>query len=308
MEQQIDETLIIHGYKLVKYLNHGSFGNVYIVRSLKYNIDFVCKVAINYFIDQSSSLSFMHEAEILTMLNHPNIVKIYDIFSENGKMFIILEYCSGGSLKDVISQGQTDPKRIIQYAFEIVNALEYMHNLGYAHCDIKPSNILLDEYGRAKIADFGLSRLVDHSKNEEISCGSLSYMAPEIIMSLGTDPFKSDIWAFGITLYYLATGKLPYTGKSYKKLMSEIYLGYTPITENSLKVNEMAKVLDMVIEACLKINPAERPTFSDVKIILQQAFKKSSRSRSYSTKSLFKPNISHVTLKLRNKIAVISSI
>lgn len=173
----MQETLLRHGYTYNNPIGRGGFGSCHLVTSMKYKQQFVCKVLNNSNINGDNAISFHREVSALNDLDHPNIIQIYDVFQESGLMFIILEYCPGGTLKDLLDQyhGVKGPI-LYDYTKQIVQALKYVHSKGYAHNDIKPANIFITSHGKVKLADFGLTE-----KSVYDTCkftGSFDYMAP----------------------------------------------------------------------------------------------------------------------------------
>ncbi|OHT14567.1 CAMK family protein kinase [Tritrichomonas foetus] len=221
--EELKRILIEHQYEYSRPIGHGAFGSVFHVHSLKYKLrDFVVKrIAINCDGGNSSNSSYenaAHEASVLIKLCQPNIISMYDFFpDENQKnLFIILEYCPGGSLQSVIDKhGRILPPKLITYTKQIIEALIYCHGHNVAHRDIKPANILIDSYERLKLADFGLSMKFDANDDKLLSfAGSRAYMAPEVVSRIPNDPFLADIWSLGITLYTMAVGTTPWPDDS----------------------------------------------------------------------------------------------
>lgn len=260
MNTDIACALKYHDYELVRYLDNGAFGSCFLVKSLKYKMEFVCKASNTNNLTEKYIQSFVGEAEILSKLNHPNIVRIYDYFIEDGKMFIILEYCSNGSLLDMLRENPNIEKsKMIKYSYQIIDALAFMHSKGIAHCDIKLSNILIDAYDRVKICDFGLSHYIkEDAESDRRIRGTLNYMAPEVILGVEYCPFKADVWALGVTLYALISNQFPFTGKDHHSMLREIKLGYVRIYSN---FGPLAGIVDQ----CLKLEPSERPSLKQLK-------------------------------------------
>lgn len=265
MHEEIASILKEHGYEFKNYINKGAFGFCYLVRSNKYGIDFVCKCTFNCQSNQSFITSYEREVKALLNLNHPHIVRVYDIFTEGNFLFLIMEYCSGGSMQSMIEQKKVDPKShsSLQILHQVINAINYMHERGFAHCDIKPSNILIDEFGRAKLADFGLTHFVGSAgqDNETNYGGSFSFMAPELLKYKKCDPFKSDVWALGVTLYYFFTRHLPFKGKSMEQMLCQIQAGPFP-------VKGCPKYMTQIIEGCLRYSASKRLTITQIKSIV----------------------------------------
>ncbi|OHS94546.1 hypothetical protein TRFO_39271 [Tritrichomonas foetus] len=198
-------------------------------------------------IDENGNVTDM-ELYALTLLDHPNIIRVYDYFASNCYLFLILEYCNGGTLQDKINNCESykkgeapDPQVVFKIVESITSALKICHNSNIAHRDIKPENIFFDEYNRPKLADFGLSSLIGNDSMVNEACGSIGYLAPEIFANSSCppesqrkcennqknasinidflknstyDPYKADIWSLGVTFYVMLTGHLPFTSQS----------------------------------------------------------------------------------------------
>ncbi|EAY04133.1 AGC family protein kinase [Trichomonas vaginalis G3] len=259
MKANIVTILKYHDYEIVKYLDHDSYRSCFLIKSLKYDMNFVCKVSRTTDLPQEYLASFYGEAEILSKLNHPNIVRIYDYFIEQDISFIILEYCSNGSLLDLVkTQKRITQEKINKYTLQIVDALSFMHSKGIAHCDIKLSNILIDQYDRAKLCDFGLSHYITNDSNkinDNKIRGTLNYMAPEVIIGKEFCPFKSDVWSFGVTFPFISRD--PFT------ILRDIKNGYIKIFP---RYGPLARIADQ----CLNLDPLERPTMAQIKFKIYQ--------------------------------------
>ncbi|EAX86163.1 AGC family protein kinase [Trichomonas vaginalis G3] len=281
--QTVVKALSEHDYEIVKYLNKGGFGTCYIVKSLKYEIQFVCKVS------NDTTGDFIREQKALTSFDHPNIVRVYDAFTYEKYLFLILEYCSGGSLLSLInSHKKISVSQMLKYSRDIIQALDYMHGLGFAHCDIKPSNVLIDEFGRAKLCDFGLTIFTNQGKKQNNRiCGSVNYMAPEMALNREYDPIKCDIWSLGVTLYHFATGKVPYNGNHLKYISAELKFD----REDFKHVPEQ---MAFIIEKCLRLNQDERYTSRQLLKCIDQIPQLSSQSRSKSVSRPFTSAASHI--------------
>jgi serine/threonine protein kinase len=127
---------------------------------------------------------------------------------------MVLEYCPGGSLFDMISDGPIPMARLWPLGKQVLDALIACHQHGIAHLDIKPQNILLDKFGRAKLCDFGLARRVEIGRLTQQFKGSVAFLAPEILRKQHYDPFKADVWSLGVTFYVCASGHLPWPTKA----------------------------------------------------------------------------------------------
>lgn len=154
----------------------------------------------------------------------------------------------------ISNNANKDPDLLLNYARQMAAGLSYLHSREIVHLDIKPSNLLFDEYNRLKIADFGLSQNVKYGEKIEKFHGTTFYMAPEIIKKKKFDPYKANSWSFGVTLYQLAAGKLPWHSHDINALLNEIPMG---LIKFSRKVPPQ---LRPIIAACMRLNHEERPT------------------------------------------------
>ncbi|OHS97375.1 Aurora kinase [Tritrichomonas foetus] len=230
---EIKEILNQHNYDLIKMVGKGGFSVVFLVTSRKYNnTEFVVKAV---FLNRSESTNdqlIKNEIDSLEKLNHPNIIKLYEYFQENNIIFLILEYCQNGSILSKIKKnGHFDKAQFMHYSQQILSALQFCHQHGIAHRDIKPENILIGPNDKIRIADFGMSRSFDLTvgdPNCSLEGGSLSYMSPEMLNNSDYNPFQADVFALGITFYYMIYGKLPYHYSNKKDLRAAIKLGIIP--------------------------------------------------------------------------------
>ena len=209
---------------------------------------------------------FTREARMLQKLNHPNIVRFFGLDQDDLLAFILMEYIDGISLKTEIFRARSVgmPLHLVKKIIDpISSALHYAHNNGYIHCDIKPTNILIEKTGRVVLTDFGIARMSDAATATMVGIGSPAYMAPEQIR--GKDPTpQTDIYALGIVLFEMLTGgERPFTGEhaeitgtsSEKVRWEQLHLDAPSLHEiNSNIPNE----LDAIVQKCLKKNPTQR--------------------------------------------------
>ena len=265
---EVDKLLRARGYELDQKLGQGGFAVVYKVMSQKFpGYVFVAKVMHFDSSDHGRVEAFDNEIGALCRMDHPNVIKIYDHFIEGTYYFQILEYCERGSLKDMMNGRELPIKQLRRYMQGVVRGLVECHRKGMVHNDIKPANILVDGNDRAKLADFGLSKLYkDREGDSEVGFikGSLPFIAPEMLCRTYAHPtvdrFKTDVWALGITLFQLGTGRLPWTGHTRGEMLEEIKQGAVTLPiwlENTLK---------QTIKAILV--PADRrPSIEDVELL-----------------------------------------
>jgi len=161
---------------------------------------------------------FLREAQALARLNHPNVVSVYDFGERNGTYFLLMEYVEGTHLRDLLESGRLRPEDALRLVPEICAGLQYAHEEGIVHRDIKPENILIDRNGRAKIADFGLVRMLGQDGQDEGDwrltrasqvMGTPQYMAPEQLNRPRDVDHRADIYSLGVVLYEMLTSELP---------------------------------------------------------------------------------------------------
>lgn len=193
-------------YKIVAPLGSGGFGAVYRARDTWIDKDVAIKVP------HKQNLNFtelLREPRLLAALDHPNIVSITTAEKQDNIFFIVMEYVDGRTLDDVIAaEGALDVTKAVDYACQIGQALEHAHRQGVIHRDLRPPNVLVSGAGVLKVADFGTSRFLEIAAHGNTVIGSPPYMAPEQFD--GKAVFASDLYSFGITLYQMLTGVLPY--------------------------------------------------------------------------------------------------
>ena len=281
IEAEIKDTLEEHGYTLGAALGKGSFAKCFIVHSHKYQTEFVCKV-INHAISKTANMNlvkrtYVSEIEALSHLTHPNITHIYDHFEDDNYLFIIMEYCEMGSLdKYLLKHKKVSHAQLARFALGLVQGIQYTHNRGFVHLDIKPANLFLTKNGNLKIGDFGLARFVFSNIEKSFFGGSYAYVAPEILKYQPYDPFLADIWSIGVTLFQLSTGYFPWKNvpdsqEKIDQILSSPVFSYL--------------ILRDIIKSCLKLDPSERIKIDSLRIKLNEMFqvKSSTLARIKST-------------------------
>ncbi len=273
---------MIDHYRIEVKLGEGGMGVVYQARDT--HLDRLVAIKVlppDKVADPGRKQRFVQEAKAASALNHPNIVTIYDIRSEGGVDFIVMEYIAGRTIEEAIASGGMRTAQVLKYAVQISDAVAKAHGAGILHRDLKPSNIMITEEGRVKILDFGLAKLLEPADDspeaatrtarglteEGAVLGTAAYMSPEQAEGRKLDG-RSDIFSFGAVLYEMVTGRRPFTGDSRLSVLSKI-LNEDPKPPGQLAAS-IPPELDKIVLRCLRKDPARRyQTMADLKVALE---------------------------------------
>lgn len=202
--------------EVTELIGAGGMGSVYKARQSKLDRLVALKIlSLDLASDPAFAERFNREARMLGLLNHPNIVAVYDFGKQGDYFYLLMEYVDGVNLRQAMQAGSFSPDESLAVVPEICAALQYAHDEGVMHRDIKPENILIDTRGRVKIADFGIAKLMG-DKQDEVNLtvsgavmGTLNYMAPEQMENSGEVDHRADIYSLGVVFYEMLTGELP---------------------------------------------------------------------------------------------------
>jgi non-specific serine/threonine protein kinase len=201
---------------------------------------------------------FVREGEALRQLNHPNIVRMVAAVEEDGRHYLVMEYVGGGSLQDLLfANGQLPNERVIQIALDLADALTRAHRLGIIHRDLKPANVLLAEDGTPRLTDFGIAYIADtpHLTQTGILVGTVDYLCPEACNGEKLDE-RADIWSFGVMLFQMLAGCLPFTGESLTSKLTAILTH--PIHDLTQYTPEVPDALADLVYRMLEKDPQQR--------------------------------------------------
>ena len=196
----------------IKLIGKGSYGNVFLVRYNKNNMIYAMKVYKKSDLrEKNQENNTKSERNLLTQINFPFIVEVKFAFQTDSKLFLVQEFIQGGDLFFHIHSGQKfSTQKTKFYLVEIILAIDFLHKNNMIYRDLKPENILIDSKGHIKLTDFGLSKIMTNIEEKSFTiCGTLQYIAPEIISGEGYNE-SVDWWSLGIIMYEMLTGKLPF--------------------------------------------------------------------------------------------------
>jgi len=245
-------------YKILEKLGEGGMGVVYKAHDTKLNRDVALKfLPAHLAASEQDKARFIQEAQSASAINHPNICTIHDIQEHDGQLFIVMEFVQGQTLRDRLTSPIPHLKSVIEIGIQIADGLTAAHEKGIVHRDIKPENIMVRKDGIVQIMDFGLAKLrgVSRLTKEGSTVGTAGYMSPEQIQGQDAD-HRSDIFSFGVLLYELFTGQLPFKGVHDTALAYEIVNVEAP-PMNSIKQG-IDPSLDAIVLECMAKEPSER--------------------------------------------------
>jgi len=251
----------IQNYTIISQLGQGGMGTVYKAVDNVLGREVALKMLNTLMINQPQVLErFKKEAQVLARLLHPNIAVIYNLIEQAGQHFMVMEYVEGKNLDDLLRPQRTLSYKMVTLIFmQALEGLHHAHKKGIYHRDIKPSNIILTPYGTVKIMDFGIAKVAGEQRMTQVNrvIGTVEFLAPEIIE--GKEPsVASDIYATGITMYELLSGKLPFESGTDYNLMQEI-LKKKPVSLDKLNP-AVPKALSAIVMKALEKKPENRYT------------------------------------------------
>ena len=245
-------------YKIEKQIGAGGMGEVYLATDEKLNRKVAVKILPDEFTGDAERIGrFEREARMVSALNHPNIVTIYDVGAADGVNFIATEFVEGETVRDLINRG-TDVKQTLSVIAQTCEALAAAHRAGIVHRDVKPENIMIRPDGFVKVLDFGLAKLAEHAQVQPdavnytvkgVIIGTPAYMSPEQVVDERVD-HRTDLWSVGVCLYELLTGKNPFKGDTrqatFQKILSE---NPPPVSESNPNLpGELDAILSKALE------------------------------------------------------------
>ena len=249
----------IQNYTIISQLGQGGMGTVYKAVDNVLGREVALKMLNTQMINQPQVLErFKKEAQLLARLLHPNIAVIYNLIEQGGQHFMVMEYVEGKNLDEIVRQHKIMPYQMAALIFgQALEGLQHAHKKGIFHRDIKPSNLILTPEGIVKLMDFGIAKVAGEQRITQVNkvIGTIEFLAPEIIE--GKEPsVASDIYATGVTMYELLSGKLPFESGTDYNLMQEI-LKKRPLAPEKINA-AVPKILSNIIMKALEKRPENR--------------------------------------------------
>ncbi|OWT40678.1 serine/threonine-protein kinase [Cryptococcus neoformans] len=204
-------------------------------------------------------LGIEREIVIMKLIDHPNVLNLYDVWETSSELYLIMEYVPGGELFDyLVKRGRLPVSEALHYFQQIIYAVDYCHRFNICHRDLKPENLLLDKDKNIKVADFGMAAWEAGERMLETSCGSPHYASPEIVAGKAYHGSSSDIWSCGIILFALLTGRLPFDDDNIRSLLQKVKIG---IFEMPDEIKDPARDL---LKRMLEKDPEKRITMPEI--------------------------------------------
>uniref|UniRef100_A0ABI7XB77 non-specific serine/threonine protein kinase n=1 Tax=Felis catus TaxID=9685 RepID=A0ABI7XB77_FELCA len=254
-----DEQPHIGNYRLLKTIGKGNFAKVKLARHILTGREVAIKIIDKTQLNPTSLQKLFREVRIMKILNHPNIVKLFEVIETDKTLYLIMEYASGGEVFDyLVAHGRMKEKEARAKFRQIVSAVQYCHQKRIVHRDLKAENLLLDADMNIKIADFGFSNEFTVGSKLDTFCGSPPYAAPELFQGKKYDGPEVDVWSLGVILYTLVSGSLPFDGQNLKELRERVLRGKYRIPFY------MSTDCENLLKRFLVLNPIKRGTLEQI--------------------------------------------
>ncbi|XP_031437413.1 MAP/microtubule affinity-regulating kinase 3 isoform X3 [Clupea harengus] len=254
-----DEQPHVGNYRLLKTIGKGNFAKVKLARHILTGREVAIKIIDKTQLNPTSLQKLFREVRIMKILNHPNIVKLFEVIETEKTLYLIMEYASGGEVFDyLVAHGRMKEKEARAKFRQIVSAVQYCHQKRIVHRDLKAENLLLDADMNIKIADFGFSNEFTVGNKLDTFCGSPPYAAPELFQGKKYDGPEVDVWSLGVILYTLVSGSLPFDGQNLKELRERVLRGKYRIPFY------MSTDCENLLKRFLVLNPSKRGTLEQI--------------------------------------------
>uniref|UniRef100_H2YPI1 MAP/microtubule affinity-regulating kinase 3 n=1 Tax=Ciona savignyi TaxID=51511 RepID=H2YPI1_CIOSA len=254
-----DEQPHIGQYRILKTIGKGNFAKVKLARHVLTGREVAIKIIDKKQLNPSSLQKLFREVRIMKHLDHPNIVKLYEVIENSKQLLLVMEYANGGEVFDyLVAHGRMKEKEARAKFRQIVSSVQYLHSKKIVHRDLKAENLLLDADMNIKIADFGFSNEFTPGHKLDTFCGSPPYAAPELFQGKKYDGPEVDVWSLGVILYTLVSGSLPFDGQNLKELRERVLRGKYRIPFY------MSTDCEHLLRKFLVLNPTKRGTLTAV--------------------------------------------
>ncbi|XP_013145412.1 PREDICTED: MAP/microtubule affinity-regulating kinase 3-like [Papilio polytes] len=246
-------------YKLLKTIGKGNFAKVKLAKHVPTGKEVAIKIIDKTQLNPGSLQKLFREVRIMKMLDHPNIVKLFQVIETEKTLYLVMEYASGGEVFDyLVLHGRMKEKEARAKFRQIVSAVQYCHQKRIIHRDLKAENLLLDGEMNIKIADFGFSNEFTPGSKLDTFCGSPPYAAPELFQGKKYDGPEVDVWSLGVILYTLVSGSLPFDGSTLRELRERVLRGKYRIPFY------MSTDCENLLKKFLVLNPAKRASLENI--------------------------------------------
>mmetsp|Transcript_37419 Transcript_37419/g.38099 ORF Transcript_37419/g.38099 Transcript_37419/m.38099 type:complete len:469 (-) Transcript_37419:117-1523(-) len=249
-------------YIFGKTLGTGATGKVKLAKHVESGELVAIKIIRKDFLARKPSLrkKLLREIAVMKLCDHPNVLKLYDVFEIETHLFLVIEYVDGCELFDyLVKRGVLPKEEALSFFQQIIAGLEYCHKRLICHRDLKPENLLLDRSLNVKICDFGMTNLNPPGQFLETSCGSPHYAAPEVVSGDMYNGLEADIWSTGVILYAMTTGRLPFDDDNIQRLLNKVQRGVYHIP------GDMDPECKSLVRAMLNVDPAKRISIEGIK-------------------------------------------
>jgi Serine/threonine protein kinase len=256
-------------YKVLEQIGSGGMAIVYRGEHIYLKKPVAIKVMLPSFSEKPELVQrFLQEAEMASKLDHPNIVKIFDFGDEDGLLYLVMQFIDGDTLERILRhRGKLSLREAINITLQVLSALQYAHEKGLVHRDIKPGNVMINKEGRAYLLDFGIAVLGGMGGSEKTTAGTPEYMAPEQFR--GRADRRSDLYSVGVMLYEMLTGKTPFQDAK------DIYELQHRILRDPIPPTGIDPEIDAILEKALSKLPSQRfqsaKEFADALLSIEEA-------------------------------------
>lgn len=252
---------MIGNYCVERTIGRGQFGKVKLAYHKKVpDMKVAIKIINKTKLDEDTLKMIQREVHIMKLLQHPNIIRLYEVLETPRTLYLIMEYAEGGEVMDfIIAHGKIPEREAKRFFAQMLSAVQYCHSKKCCHRDLKPENLLLDSNMNVKIIDFGLSNLYTPGDLMKTFCGSPTYASPELILRKEYLGPPVDVWSMGVVLFVLVCGYLPFDGHNFVELFNKILKAQYTIPSH------VSQACANLIERMLVVEPDQRATIEEIK-------------------------------------------